>query len=110
MKLVLTDEAQALLLLSSSPDSSEELVYNYRIQFALMGLLDMYNFLGAIEAIEVSSSLAITIKGSEAGRFGAYSNLKPRVKSHSDDGKQDEKKCFVSKKNMDHSKKKAKTR
>ncbi|KAK3010479.1 hypothetical protein RJ639_012698 [Escallonia herrerae] len=53
-------------------------VYNYRIQFALVGLLDMYNFGGAIEAIEVSSGLAITIKGREAGRFGAYSNLKPR--------------------------------
>ncbi|KAK2967888.1 hypothetical protein RJ640_012368 [Escallonia rubra] len=53
-------------------------VYNYRIQFILMGLLDMYNSGGAIEAIEVSSRLAITIRGREASRFGAYSNLKPR--------------------------------
>ncbi|KAK2984260.1 hypothetical protein RJ640_010219 [Escallonia rubra] len=53
-------------------------VYNYRIQFAPIGLLDMYNSGGAIEAIEVSSSLAITIKGRGAGRFGAYSHLKPR--------------------------------
>lgn len=52
-------------------------VYNQKIQFAPIGLIDMYNAGGAIEAVDIFN-FGITIKGRGAGGFGAYSNLKPR--------------------------------
>ncbi|CAL5411772.1 unnamed protein product [Camellia sinensis] len=56
-------------------------VYNQKIHFAPLGLIDMYNSGGAIEAMEFSEDLSacrISIKGRGAGRFGAYSNQKPK--------------------------------
>ncbi|KAK3031787.1 hypothetical protein RJ639_036939 [Escallonia herrerae] len=73
-----TTEINSLKLNHGDHELTRCKVYNHRIQFALMGLMDMYSFGGAIEAIEVSSSLAITIKGREASHFGVYYNLKPR--------------------------------
>lgn len=57
-------------------------VYNQKIQFAPIGLIDMYNSGGAVEAVEFSKDSGsfgtIIIKGRGAGRFGAYSNPKPK--------------------------------
>ncbi|GFS45666.1 seed imbibition 1 [Actinidia rufa] len=53
-------------------------VYHEKIRFAALGLIDMYNSGGAIEAILVESyNCEISVKGRGAGRFGAYSNQKP---------------------------------
>lgn len=57
-------------------------VYDEKIQFAPIGLIDMYNAGGAIESIESfqdSCGVRISIKGRGVGRFGAYSNLKPKT-------------------------------
>ncbi|KAF8414301.1 hypothetical protein HHK36_002303 [Tetracentron sinense] len=59
-------------------------IYNQKVQFAPIGLVDMYNSGGAIEAIEFfsdSSNCGISIKGRGSGRFGAYSSAKPKFLS-----------------------------
>ncbi|XP_075664682.1 putative galactinol--sucrose galactosyltransferase 2 isoform X3 [Castanea sativa] len=56
-------------------------VYNKKIQFAPIGLINMYNSGGAIEAIDFfsdSSSCKIHVKGRGSGNFGAYSSTKPK--------------------------------
>ncbi|KAL4627995.1 hypothetical protein ACB092_05G205800 [Castanea dentata] len=56
-------------------------VYNKKIQFAPIGLINMYNSGGAIEAIDFfsdSSSCEIHVKGRGSGNFGAYSSTKPK--------------------------------
>lgn len=55
-------------------------VYNQKIQFAPIGLMNMYNSGGAVESIDLindSSSIKIHIKGRGGGSFGAYSSTKP---------------------------------
>ncbi|XP_027931803.1 probable galactinol--sucrose galactosyltransferase 2 [Vigna unguiculata] len=55
-------------------------VYNQTIQFAPIGLTNMYNSGGAVEAVEFSDSSAskIHLRGRGGGEFGAYSNLRPK--------------------------------
>ncbi|KAL6973129.1 galactinol--sucrose galactosyltransferase [Sarracenia purpurea var. burkii] len=57
-------------------------VFNQSLHFAPIGLLDMYNSGGAIEALSctpgASGGCRIKIKARGYGRFGAYSNEKPR--------------------------------
>lgn len=56
-------------------------VYNQKIQFAPIGLINMYNSGGAVEAIDFStdsSGCEIHVKGRGAGTFGAYSSTKPK--------------------------------
>ncbi|XP_059667205.1 probable galactinol--sucrose galactosyltransferase 2 [Cornus florida] len=56
-------------------------VYNPNIQFAPIGLINMYNSGGAVESIEVSkdsSTCRISVKGRGAGCFGAFSDPKPK--------------------------------
>jgi len=55
-------------------------VYNEAIQFAPIGLTNMYNSGGAVEAVESSDSSEskIHIRGRGEGDFGAYSNLRPK--------------------------------
>lgn len=57
-------------------------LYDEKIEFAAIGLINMYNSGGAADAIEIvkgrSSHLGIRIKGRGAGIFGAYSNPKPK--------------------------------
>ncbi|KAL3519245.1 hypothetical protein ACH5RR_017394 [Cinchona calisaya] len=56
-------------------------VYGRKIEFAPVGLINMYNSGGAVDAIEVittSSDFGIIIKGRGPGIFGAYSNAKPK--------------------------------
>lgn len=51
------------------------------VQFAPIGLLDMYNSGGAVEALDCSmdvSQCIIKIEGRGCGRFGAYSNVRPK--------------------------------
>ncbi|OVA20555.1 Glycosyl hydrolases 36 [Macleaya cordata] len=65
--------------------------YNQMVQFAPIGLVDMYNSGGAIEALNCtsdSSGCTVKIKGRGCGRFGAYSGSKP--KSCFIDGKEEE--------------------
>ncbi|KAK1319219.1 putative galactinol--sucrose galactosyltransferase 2 [Acorus calamus] len=55
--------------------------YDQKIQFAPLGLIDMYNSGGAIENLDSTShssgyEVKITARGS--GRFGAYSSIKPK--------------------------------
>lgn len=55
-------------------------VFNETLQFAPLGLIDMYNSGGAIEDImwiskDLSGTLKIRVRG--CGRFGAYSSTKP---------------------------------
>lgn len=55
-------------------------VYDKKIQFAPIGLIEMYNSGGAIEAMKSSSDSShygIQIKGRGVGSFGAYSSRKP---------------------------------
>ncbi|KAJ0106088.1 hypothetical protein Patl1_18187 [Pistacia atlantica] len=52
-------------------------VFDEDIQFAPIGLVDMYNSGGAVEAMSYSNS-NVKIKVRGCGRFGAYSNIKPR--------------------------------
>ncbi|KAL5574811.1 hypothetical protein UlMin_016510 [Ulmus minor] len=55
-------------------------VYSQKIEFAPIGLLNMYNSGGAVETVDFfgnSSNAGIRIKGRGAGVFGAYSNAKP---------------------------------
>ncbi|KAI8018053.1 putative galactinol--sucrose galactosyltransferase 2 [Camellia lanceoleosa] len=57
-------------------------VFNQNLHFAPIGLLDMYNSGGALEALNCTVNLptgfSIKIKGRGCGRFGAYSSTKPR--------------------------------
>ncbi|KAA8542203.1 hypothetical protein F0562_023355 [Nyssa sinensis] len=57
-------------------------VFNQNIHFAPIGLLDMYNSGGAIDALSCTMDLqeycSIKIKGRGCGRCGAYSSMKPR--------------------------------
>ncbi|KAE8736198.1 1-aminocyclopropane-1-carboxylate oxidase-like protein 1-like [Hibiscus syriacus] len=60
-------------------------VYNEEIEFAAIGLVNMYNSGGALESVEGStatdnfgsSKYTVHVKGRGAGCFGAYSNCKP---------------------------------
>ncbi|GLT77027.1 hypothetical protein SLA2020_486520 [Shorea laevis] len=56
-------------------------VFNNDLLFAPIGLLDMYNSGGAVEALNCTMDLpgcTIKVKGRGCGRFGAYSSTKPR--------------------------------
>lgn len=56
-------------------------VFGNDLLFAPLGLLDMYNSGGAVEALNCTkdlSSCKIKIKGRGCGRFGAYSSTKPK--------------------------------
>lgn len=56
-------------------------VHNQKVQFAPIGLIDMYNSGGAIQAVDISSKSSasgIHIKGRGPGTFGAYSSTRPR--------------------------------
>ncbi|KAG8638751.1 probable galactinol--sucrose galactosyltransferase 2 [Manihot esculenta] len=57
-------------------------IFGEDIHFAPIGLLDMYNSGGAVEAVNCritdSSECRIKIKGRGSGRFGAYSSTKPK--------------------------------
>uniref|UniRef100_A0A5B7B526 galactinol--sucrose galactosyltransferase n=1 Tax=Davidia involucrata TaxID=16924 RepID=A0A5B7B526_DAVIN len=56
-------------------------VFSQNLHFAPIGLLDMYNSGGAIDALNCTKDLgecSIKIKGRGCGRFGAYSSMKPR--------------------------------
>lgn len=52
------------------------------VQFAPIGLLDMYNSGGAVEAVDsstdVNSKCIIKVKARGFGRFGAYSSVRPK--------------------------------
>lgn len=52
-------------------------VYNKTIRFAPLGLIEMYNSGGAVQAMEFFED-RMSIKGRGPGRFGAYSNQKPK--------------------------------
>ncbi|XP_030531295.1 probable galactinol--sucrose galactosyltransferase 2 isoform X2 [Rhodamnia argentea] len=55
-------------------------VFLENIHFAAIGLLDMYNSGGAVQAIKCTTSLSvgiITVKGRGCGRFGFYTTSKP---------------------------------
>ncbi|KAJ7967875.1 Galactinol--sucrose galactosyltransferase [Quillaja saponaria] len=56
-------------------------VYGKDIQFAPIGLINMYNSGGAVESVDSfsdSSGCEIHIRGRGAGTFGAYSNSNPK--------------------------------
>ena len=56
-------------------------VLGHDIQFAPIGLLDMYDSGGEIEALECNdgeSACMVKVQVRGWGRFGAYSNTKPR--------------------------------
>ncbi|KAE8730905.1 putative galactinol--sucrose galactosyltransferase 2 [Hibiscus syriacus] len=57
-------------------------VFDQGVHFAPIGLLDMYNSGGAVEAIDANmnelSDCIIKTKARGCGRFGAYSSTKPR--------------------------------
>ncbi|GLU20647.1 hypothetical protein SLE2022_368360 [Rubroshorea leprosula] len=52
--------------------------YNGNVEFAAIGLMNMYNSGGAVESIDSSRNASIVVKGRGGGRFGAYSSTKPR--------------------------------
>ncbi|XP_043704808.1 probable galactinol--sucrose galactosyltransferase 2 isoform X1 [Telopea speciosissima] len=55
--------------------------YNQNVHFAPIGLINMYNSGGAVEALNCvndPSGCTIKIKGKGCGRFGAYSSTKPK--------------------------------
>ncbi|KAK9156400.1 hypothetical protein Sjap_003880 [Stephania japonica] len=54
--------------------------FNTGVEFAPIGLIDMYNSGGAVKAVESFSSPStsgVKISGMGCGRFGAYSNRRP---------------------------------
>ncbi|KAG9448792.1 hypothetical protein H6P81_008757 [Aristolochia fimbriata] len=57
-------------------------VYNKKIEFAPIGLIEMYNSGGAAEAVDVAISddpdLRLSVRGRGSGLFGAYSSAKPK--------------------------------
>ncbi|PKI66646.1 hypothetical protein CRG98_012988, partial [Punica granatum] len=57
-------------------------VFNQNLHFAPIGLLDMYNSGGAIEAINCTantSGCVVKIEARGCGKLGAYSNFKPEL-------------------------------
>lgn len=55
--------------------------YDQKVEFAPLGLIDMYNSGGAIEDLETTnnpSECRIKIRSRGPGRFGAYSSVRPR--------------------------------
>ncbi|XAR50262.1 Galactinol--sucrose galactosyltransferase [Bertholletia excelsa] len=55
-------------------------IFNQDLQFAPVGLLDMFNSGGAIEALycfQESSGCKVKLKARGCGQFGAYSNTRP---------------------------------
>ena len=67
--------------------------YYQKIEFAPIGLMNMYNSGGAIESVQQSGDSTgynrrILIKGRGAGSFGGYSSVKP--KGCSINGKEEE--------------------
>ncbi|XP_068665410.1 probable galactinol--sucrose galactosyltransferase 2 [Aristolochia californica] len=55
--------------------------YDQKLQFAPIGLIDMFNSGGAVESLDSmteSTECKIKIRGRGCGRFGAYSSLKPK--------------------------------
>lgn len=55
--------------------------YAENVQFAPLGLIDMYNSAGAIEALNFTnhySECIIKVKMRGCGHFGAYSSIKPK--------------------------------
>ncbi|KAL5710107.1 galactinol--sucrose galactosyltransferase [Ranunculus cassubicifolius] len=56
-------------------------VYDEEVEFAAIGLVEMYNSAGAIEdvgSVQNSSKTVININGRGSGRFGAYSSKRPK--------------------------------
>ncbi|KAK7353954.1 hypothetical protein VNO80_19410 [Phaseolus coccineus] len=56
-------------------------VFGHDVHFAPIGLLDMYNSGGAVEALDCNMDVAqciVKVKGRGCGRFGAYSNVRPK--------------------------------
>ncbi|XP_015578449.1 probable galactinol--sucrose galactosyltransferase 2 isoform X2 [Ricinus communis] len=53
-------------------------VYHQKIEFAAMGLVNMYNSGGAVEAVEQCDGGRITIRGRGEGSVGAYSSREPK--------------------------------
>ncbi|CAJ2644507.1 unnamed protein product [Trifolium pratense] len=56
-------------------------VFGHDVQFAPIGLLDMYNSGGAVEELSCTMNVAnciIKIRGRGYGCFGAYSNVRPQ--------------------------------
>ncbi|KAL4193260.1 hypothetical protein AMTRI_Chr06g176040 [Amborella trichopoda] len=56
--------------------------YDGKVEFAPLGLVDMYNSGGAIQEIGFTSDTSgceIKIQGRGCGHFGAYSSIKPRL-------------------------------
>ncbi|KAL4193259.1 hypothetical protein AMTRI_Chr06g176030 [Amborella trichopoda] len=65
--------------------------YDRKLEFAPLGLINMYNLGGAIEEIDFTSESCeceIRIKGRGCGRFGAYLSIKPKLCTV--DGKEEE--------------------
>lgn len=55
-------------------------IYDQEVEFAPIGLINMYNSGGAVEAVNSiykNSKRGINISGKGSGRFGAYSSRKP---------------------------------
>ncbi|KAL5769389.1 hypothetical protein ACOSQ2_016172 [Xanthoceras sorbifolium] len=63
-------------------------VYSEKIEFAPIGLMNMYNSGAAVESVELISDGRIVIKGRGGGSLGAYSSAKPNC-------------CLVNTKNED---------
>jgi len=57
-------------------------VFGHDVQFAPIGLLEMYNSGGAVEELscirDAANCIIIKIKGRGCGRFGVYSNVRPK--------------------------------
>ncbi|KAJ4822523.1 hypothetical protein Tsubulata_048068 [Turnera subulata] len=56
-------------------------VFGQNLRFAPIGLLDMYNSGGAVEAVDCTldqSTSTVKVKGRGCGRFGVYSSTKPK--------------------------------
>ncbi|KAF6153869.1 hypothetical protein GIB67_001102 [Kingdonia uniflora] len=56
-------------------------IYDQNVEFAPIGLIEMYNSGGAVGSMKFfsdSSNYGINIKGKGSGRFGAYSSRKPK--------------------------------
>lgn len=54
--------------------------YNQKVRFAAIGLIEMYNSGGAVEAVDFvsdHSECRLDIRGRGSGQFGAYSSIKP---------------------------------
>ncbi|XP_058112944.1 probable galactinol--sucrose galactosyltransferase 2 isoform X1 [Magnolia sinica] len=75
--------------------------YNQTVQFAPIGLTEMYNSGGAVESMDFtgnSSNCQLNIKGKGPGPFGAYSSTKPAfctVNSKEVEFEFDNRDCFL---------------